>query len=188
MMEVDRPNSRPSSIEQLDEEVRELISELRVKRRWTIKKIRAKLLELGEDVSRSALARHTRKLDEAAERTAEKLRIARGMARVMAQSGEEAEDGQLARLNAEMFEVGIFQLLTQSLNGKPLAPDLQMKLGIALDKSTSVKARLQQIEERAEKRAAEKLMKTVEGMAKTTGSGLTREAVAAIRHAVLGTD
>jgi hypothetical protein len=179
-----RPRHRPGTVDRLDPEIKRLISDLRIEKGWNIDEIRTKLTELGAEVSRSALARHTRSLDE----IARELRQAREMAKVLASTAEPGEDDALARLNLEMLHTGIFQLQSAIREGKPMEAGQLMALAVAIEKAVAALGKIQQIRERAEKLAAEKLMKTVEGMAKTAGSGLTREAVAAIRHAVLGTD
>ena len=54
--------ARPSTIQRLPTEVRELIAELREEGR-TIDEVLEKLRELRLDVSRSALGRHVKQLD-----------------------------------------------------------------------------------------------------------------------------
>jgi len=74
--------ARPSSIERLPAELRELIGHLRERGR-TIDEILAKLAELDVDVSRSALGRHVQHLDAAGdvglarELAAQRRRLAR---------------------------------------------------------------------------------------------------------------
>lgn len=179
-----RPPRRPGTIDQLDPEVKRLIADLRIELGWTIDEIRQKLIELGAQVSRSALARHTRSLDD----LADELRRSREMAKVLVQSAEPGEDDQMARLNIELLHTAIFQLQTAVRDGQPMEAGQLMAVAVAIDKAVAALGRIQQIRERAEKLAAEKVMKTVEGMARKAGSGLTADAVAAIRHAVLGSE
>lgn len=175
-----RPPRRPGTIDQLDPEIKRLISDLRIEKGWTIDEIREKLVELGAEVSRSALARHTRSLDE----IADELRRSREMAKVLVQTVEPGEDDQMARLNIELLHSAIFQLQTAVRDGKPMEAGQLMALSVAIDKAVAALARIQQITERAEKRAAEKIIKKVEEAAKKPGSGLNSDAVKAMRLAI----
>lgn len=177
-----RPMHRPGTIDRLDAEVKRMISDLRIEKGWTIDEIREKLLELGAVVSRSALARHTRSLDE----VADDLRRSREMAKALVAETEPGEDDQLARLNLELLQNAIFQLFTAVREGGPLPAGQLMSLSIAVEKAAAALAKLQQVKERAEKRAAEKVMAKVREVAGKPGSGLSKETVDQIYHAVLG--
>lgn len=178
-----RPVHRPGTVDRLDPEIKRLISDLRIEKGWNIDEIRAKLIELGAEVSRSALARHTRSLDE----IADELRRAREMAKVLSSAAEPGEDDALARLNLEMLHTGIFQLQSAIREGKPMEAGQLMAIAVAIEKAVAALGKIQQIRERAEKLATERLMRKVSELAKKPSAGLTADAVAAIRQAVLGT-
>lgn len=181
---IRRPPHRPSSIDRLPADVKRMIMDLRIEHGLTIDQIRERLLVEGQNVSRSALARHTRTMED----VAEDIRRAKETAKAVSSQSEHGDDDAMYRLNMELLNVELYRFFTAVREGKPLEHGALMAAGVTMDKLTAALARLQQIADRAEKRATEKLMKTVEGMAKKGGAGLTREAVDAIRHAVLGVD
>ena len=99
--------ARPSSIDRLPKELRELIGRL-LEEGSTIDQILDKLNELGADVSRSALGRHTQKLADVGER----MRRARVMAEALtARLGDQPEN-QVARMNMELMHGMVFELIT----------------------------------------------------------------------------
>src|SRR5690606_36749791 len=88
---------RPSSIDRLPPEIREEIGRLRARGR-TIDEILAKLRELDVDVSRSALGRHVKQLDQ----IGEELRRSRAIAEAMVERFGDAPESKVARLNIEL--------------------------------------------------------------------------------------
>jgi hypothetical protein len=179
-----RPPHRPSSVDRLPPEIKRLIMDLRIEHGLTIDQIRERLLELGQQISRSALARHTRTMED----VAEDIRLAKETAKAVAGTSEHGEEDELFRLNMELANVELFRFFTAAREGKPLEHGALMAASVALEKLTNTLARLQQVAERAEKRATEKLMKKVNELAKKQENGLTATAVLAIRHAVLGSE
>lgn len=97
---------RPSSIDQLPRDVRELIGQLRMNG-VTIDSILDKLKELDVDVSRSALARHTRRIDAIAER----VRESRAAADAIMDRLGASTDNRQARLNIELMHASLMSLL-----------------------------------------------------------------------------
>lgn len=98
--------ARPSSIDQLPRDVRELIGQLRMNG-VTIDSILDKLKELDVDVSRSALARHTQKIDAIAER----VRESRAAADAIMDRLGASTDNRQARLNIELMHASLMSLL-----------------------------------------------------------------------------
>lgn len=97
---------RTSSVKRLPPEIRELIGQLRGDGR-TIDEILAKLHELKQDVSRTALGRHINKLDKVSEHLSSSRKFAEAL---VSRLGEGAED-KTARLNIELMNALIFKLL-----------------------------------------------------------------------------
>jgi hypothetical protein len=100
---------QPSTIDRLPAEIREKIGQLRNDGR-TIDEILAKLQELDVEVSRSALARHTKELDA----IGELLRGSRGIAEAMVAQFGDAPENKTARLNVELAHA----LVTKCMLGK----------------------------------------------------------------------
>src|SRR6185312_16084101 len=95
--------SRRSSIDRLPAEIRETIADLRDKG-VTIDQILDALRELGAVVSRSALGRHVKRLDEIAER----MRHSRAVADALVKRLGDAPETKQARLNIELTHSIIF--------------------------------------------------------------------------------
>jgi hypothetical protein len=179
-----------STVDRLDPEIKKLIRDLWVDHGWRIDDIRAKLIELGKPVSRSALGRHVRTLPEVAKEMREAREMAESLAREVGTAGED----KLAELNIELMHGVLLRLLS---NGKTsedgesvtFGPEEVMFLGRAMKDLAAarktdvdrVRAREKLIEERAKQAAVAK----VEEVAKTQ-RGLTADLVMQIRHAVLG--
>lgn len=114
---------RPSSIDRLPKEVRELIGSLRSDGA-TIDEIMAKLSELKAGVSRSALGRHVKTLAEVGER----MRRARVMAEALTARFGDQPDNQVARMNMELMHGMVFEVLTAAAGaedeeGEPVTLD-----------------------------------------------------------------
>lgn len=192
-----RPRARhqPSTIDRLDPEIQTLIGELRTNHGWTIDEIRAKLIELGANVSRSALGRHVRSLAD----VGEQLRHSREMARALAETHGDAPEHKISDLNIELMHSIILRLVTATREGDDGAveavqfdPKEVMFLTSAL--SSLATARKSDASRRiADKKEAKRLADeavlsaVAEGVGKA-GSGITAETVDFIRKAVLGGD
>jgi hypothetical protein len=90
---------RPSTIDRLPGQVRELIGKLRQDRGLTIDEILDHLRQLDVEVSRSALGRHVKGLAKMGER----LRRSRAMAEGLARQLGDAPGDQVARVNIELL-------------------------------------------------------------------------------------
>jgi hypothetical protein len=98
---------RPSSIDKLDAEVRELIGQLRMDHGWTIDQIRQRLLDMGQTVSRSALGRHVRTLED----IAAEMREAQAMATALAREVGDADQSRMLDVNAQLLQANMFKLM-----------------------------------------------------------------------------
>lgn len=175
-----------STIDILPEEVRNEIARLRQTK--TIDEILAHLRLLDVSVSRSALGRHVKKLDE----IAEKMQRSRDMATALVSRFGDQPENHLHRLNLELMQSLVMDVITGAETDpetgeiKPvvLDPEAVMFLARSLkDLSTAQKTdadRIMKAKETALKQAAT----AVEKVGKT--KGLTADTVAEIRKAVLG--
>ncbi len=188
-----KPYHRPSSIDRLLPDIQELIAQLRRKGR-TIDEIRAKLLELDIDVSRSALGRHVRTLGEVQER----MRQSRAIADALVSKFGDEPDTKLGRANIELMQSIVMQTMTaidiDEETGEAKAVTFSAEDVMFLSRSlqslaSAAKTDVDRIE-RLEKRAAEKATKeAAEKATKAARSkGLSKDTVEAIRFAVLGSD
>jgi hypothetical protein len=123
--------TRLSTIDQLPDDVRELIGALRRQGR-TIDQILAKLRELEVDVSRSALGRHVKEIDE----VAEVLRYSRGLGDAIVERFGDNPDARTARLNVELMHAIMNRVIMaqQSEGSVQLEPREAMFLATALEK------------------------------------------------------
>ena len=186
-MRKPRPRHQPSTIDRLDPEIRRLIADLRIDQGWTIDEIRAKLVELGKPVSRSALGRHVRSLPEVAKEMRESRDMAEALAREVGTAGED----KLAELNIELMHGVMLRLLSSAQRGDdgPQAvtfdPEQVMFLSRSLAQLASARKTDVDRVRTLKRQTQEAAVKAVEEVAKTD-RGLTAETVMAIRKAVLG--
>lgn len=181
---------RPSSIDKLDVEVRELIGKLRMDHGWTIDEIRQRLLDMGQSVSRSALGRHVRTLED----ISAEMREAQAMAQALAREVGDADQSRMLDVNAQLLQANMFKLMLAAneedgegvqLSAKDAKAFADALRSIALTRKTDL-----DLVERAEARAAAKATKDAAEKATTAAraKGLSKDTVEAIRFAVLGSD
>lgn len=177
---------RPSSIDRLDPEIKELIAKLRIDHGWTIDEILKRLRELGQsDIKRSALGAHVKSLEE----IGAQLRHSREVAQALvAQVGDAPED-RVADLNIELMHAMILRLVTATNDegdGQPimLGPEETMFMARSLQALAGAKKTNTDNVLRVRKEATEAAAKKAGDTAKALG--LSADGVAAIRHAVLG--
>lgn len=183
-----RKKNTPSSIDKLLPTIKELIAKLRRDGR-TIDEIRAKLLELDVDVSRSALGRHVKKMADVQARMREVREMSNA---IVSQFGEEP-DNKIARANLEMMQSVVMQAVTASEpdpetgESRPVTftPEDTMFLARSLQSLASAeKTTFDRIEKAIEK-ARSDASKAAEKVAKERG--FDAETVSAMRRAILGT-
>tara|TARA_B100001939_G_scaffold72990_1_gene61152 strand:- start:7844 stop:8389 length:546 start_codon:yes stop_codon:yes gene_type:complete len=177
---------RPSSIDKLPKEIRSLIADLR-DQGCTIDQIRGKLWELDARVSRSALGRHIKGLQEISER----IRRSREIADALVKRFGDAPESKTARLNIEMMQAVLMEMMGQldDENGQiNLKPADAMFLAKSLDhlaKAGRVDAdRILKERAEAERKANQKAAAAVEKEARKRG--LTTDTIQAIRDKILG--
>lgn len=178
----------PSSIDKLPPEIRDLIGRLRLDQGISIDAIRAKLLELDVDVSRSALGRHVRSLAEVHEKMRRSREITESLSRMGNRSDNKMMRGTLELLNSILLDVslaqvegedGTFQMVEfNPAQVKALAQTAEsLARAEKMDADRELKLRQNEREEAAKKAV---------GAAKA--KGLSGDTVEFIRKAVLGSD
>ncbi len=184
-----RPRHQPSTIDRLDPEVRDLIHELRIDKGWHIDEIRDQLIKLGQGhVSRSALGRHFRSIDDVASETQEATIYAQALATETAT----ADAGKLLDMNAQLLSTNMFKLMIAAKDGegiqlgtketKEFSEALRNIAGMRRTQLDTLEKAEKRGEERERKKAAENATKVARA------KGLSKETVDAIRFAVLGSD
>lgn len=162
---------RPSTIDKLPTELKELIGRLR-EQGVTIDDILAKLNELGADVSRSALGRHVKGLAE----VGEQLRRSREIATALVSRFGEDADNRVGRLNIELMHGLVMQAITASAEGE----DGQAQAVTFTPEDTMFLARSLQSLASAQKADADRTLKVRQEVAKE----MAREASKKLETAV----
>lgn len=181
---------RPSTIDKLDTEIRELIGKLRMDQGWTIDEIQQRLVAMGQSVSRSALGRHVRTLQD----ISAEMREAQAMATALAREVGDADQSRMLDVNAQLLQANMFKLMLAAneddgegvqLSAKDAKAFADALRSIALTRKTDL-----DLVERAEKRATERAKVEAADKATTAArsKGLSKDTVDAIRRAVLGSD
>lgn len=185
-------NKRPSKIDRLGPDVRDLVGRLRDQGR-TLDEILAKLGELDVDPaalpSRAGLHKHLQR----AEAVAEKLRRSRTVAEVVVRKLGETEPDKVTRLNIELMHQALFDMMNPE-DGEPVAldPMQMMLLSKAMDHlgkaSKDDVARTVAIEKRAaEKARAEAIKQAEDAVVKAGGpQALTPELKQAFKAMLFG--
>jgi hypothetical protein len=190
--------NRPSSIDQLPDEIKSEIGRLRTQG-CTIDQIleHLRLLVGGKPtVSRSALGRHVQGLD----RVAEQIRRSRDIATALVQELGETPESETARLNIELMHTAILDLRLKAgagegvdadgkaaLDGNPMGI---MMLSKAIDHLASAQKRNADFQKMVELRVAEKTKAAVAAaVAKVTKArGITEETSEAIKAVIFGVE
>lgn len=179
----------PSSIDRLEPEVRALINELRIDKGWTIDEIRDQLVKIGQGhISRSALGRHVRTLEE----ISSQMRETQVYAEALAKQAGNSSQSELLDLNAQLLHANMFRLMLAEKDGDgiQLSAKEAMEFSSALRNLALARKTDLDVVEKAERRAADKATRQAAEKATTAAraKGLSKDTVDAIRHAVLGSD
>lgn len=110
---------RPSTVDRLEPEIRELIGKLRMDHGWTIDEILQRLIDLGQTVSRSALGRHVRSLED----MAAELRETQVMATALAREVGDADQSRMLDVNAQLLQANMFKLMLAAKDGEGIQLD-----------------------------------------------------------------
>lgn len=109
---------RQSTIRRLPPEIRELIGQLLDQGR-TLDEVLAKLHELGQEVSRSALGRYSKSLDQ----VGETLRRSRAVAEALVSKLGQGPESKITRLNVELMHNVIMDLLIKTAEAQDAEPE-----------------------------------------------------------------
>lgn len=175
---------RPSSVDQLPEEIRERIGQLRGEGH-TIDEIMAALGELdAARISRSALGRHLKSMEAVGRRMRQSREVANALVREL---GSEPAS-RTARLNIELLQSSMLELQLKMADGDVLDPKAIMELGRAVQALTTASRQdvelVKQIEMRATARAK---LEAAEDVAKVgREQGLSSRTLDAIKARILG--
>jgi hypothetical protein len=191
-MPLPKRRRRPSTIDRLDPEIKDLIGKLRIDFGWTIDEILARLHELGQsDIKRSALGVHIQSIEE----TGAQLRLARETATALVSAAGEGQEDRVAELNIELCQAMILRLMTavnSDGDGKPvLIPAAEINLITkSLQQAASAKKTNADLIFRLRKEAREEAMrdaaKAVDALAKEKTAGLTKDTVDLIKRRIMG--
>lgn len=179
-----RPASRPSSIDRLDAKTKALIRHLRLDEGWTLDEILERLMELGKPVSRSALGRHTRSIEE--------IGLIAREAQATADAMKDLSDGErgevLAEVNNQVLQSIIFRTQMARMENEGVEMDADEALALSRALSALSSSRKTDADRRRKDReeAQKEFMTGVEKLAEVEGSGLTSKIVTNIRAFVLG--
>mgnify|MGYP000644388301 CR=1 FL=1 len=186
--------NRPSKIDQLPEEVRTTIAQLRG-RGWTIDQIREHLAKLLDEVpSRSALGRHIMGLDKLGER----IRRSRDVASALVRELGDAPESKAARANIELMHSAVLDLFLKAGDGEAVDvdgtaalagnPEGVMLLAKALDHLAKASKTNVDFLAAAEKRATDKARAEAASSAEAVAreKGLSADTIAAIKAGIFG--
>lgn len=178
---------RKSSIDRLDPEIKRMVGELRVEQGWTIDEILARLKELGAGVSRSALGRHVKSIEE----IGDQMRRSREVANALVARVGDAPEDKTAELNIELMHGMVLRLLTATNDdgdGQPIVLDAEQQMFMARTLQSLAGARktnrdmILKEREAATKEAAKKAVDAAKS------KGLSGDTIDFIRKAVLGSE
>jgi len=174
--------ARPSTIQRLPAELRDLIGELRERGR-TIDEILSKLRELDVDVSRSALGRHVKQIDA----IGSEIRRSRAVAESLVRQYGEAPESRTARLNIELMQ-GLVTRLMFAEDGEAIQfePKDAMMLATALQKLAQAAKQDADREVLIRKEFAKKLDDAIAAAEEAGERGLSLERLAELRRGFLG--
>jgi hypothetical protein len=182
---------RPSSIDRLPKEVREAIGRLR-EGGSTIDEILAHLHQMEAAVSRSALGRHVKSLDEIGER----MRRSRAMAEALTDKFGQDPDNRVARVNLELLHGLVFETLTAGASadeenngeGAPLVLDPQSAKLLSETLRNLATAQKSDADRMivARREAAKEAAKAVDEVAANGERGLSADTVELIKQRILG--
>lgn len=191
-----RPTKRTvkSSVDRLPKAVREQITKLRRDQGATIDEIMAHLEKLQVAISRSALGRHTQKLDSMVVHLQETRILSEALVK---QFGEESDD-KVARANLELLQSALLRLqmaaheaMAEGADGDeprefPFSPKDIMQLSTAMQRLASAGKTIDDRIRKAREYMRQQAVDAVDRVAKKSPAGLSKDTVADIKREILG--
>jgi DNA-binding transcriptional ArsR family regulator len=177
--------NRPSSVDRLPEEVRQLIADLRQRQGLTLDEILDHLRKLDVDVSRSALGRHVKSLAQ----VGEQIRRAETMAKFVVDKFGDQPDDQVGRANMRILQGALLEILTEEREdeeGKPvsLSAGEAKELALALQRLVASQRMDTERQLKLRRAVAEEAAKKAETAMKSRG--MSADTIDFIRKEVLG--
>lgn len=172
--------ARNSSIDRLPIEVREKIGQLR-RNGKTIDEILEKLKELDVEVSRSALGRHCKQVEEVAKSIKQSRIVAEAL---VSNLGEESEN-KVSRVNIELMHSLILKMMINN-EGETITMDSKDAFFMASSLQKLVQASKQDLERELQirKEISEKATKAIDKVGKK--QGLSQESLDFIKAEIFG--
>lgn len=179
---------RPSTINKLPSEIKDMIAQLRDKG-ITIDEILEHLQNMGVEVSRSALGRHAKKIDQ----VAATIKRSQLLASAITDKFGSEESGKVSRGNLEFMHALIQKVMIGGEDGEEIVLDPKdaMFLATALEKlakaeKSNIETQIKVAEERARQEATEVAAEVA--VTEARRQGLSADTVNAIKSKILGVD
>jgi uncharacterized protein YicC (UPF0701 family) len=173
-----------SKIKRLPTELREAVEKLLADPALTLEQILDHVKSLGVETSMSALQRHQKSIATVGER----IRRSKAIANALVEKFGEADDDKVARLNHQVIQSAIMDLLAVADDdGAPvtLSPMQVMALSKALNELARAKRSETENTLKVRKETAKESAKAVDNVVSKM-PGITKDMAAQIRQAVLG--
>lgn len=190
-----KKKNTPSSITRLPKEIREEIRRLRLEQSATIDEILAHLRKFEVAVSRSALGRHTKSLDEMMQYARESRVVAEA---IVNKFGEEPDD-KVARANLELLQSALLRLQMAAHDAMheepnddgtprdfPFTPKDILQLSTAVQRLASASKTTDDRIRAAQEHMRKEAILAVDRVAKKNSAGLSKETVEDIKREILG--
>jgi hypothetical protein len=184
--------ARPSRIDRMDPEIREIIGRLRQHGK-TLDEILDHLRTMEIEVSRSALGRHVQSMEKVGER----MRRSRAIADALARQIGDTSESKLTSLNIELLHGFVFDFLASAEDegDEGAAAKAQLRDPMAMKLFSEAVERLtkasrhnadfvEQVEKRAASKAKTEAAKAMDAVAKE--KGLSADTLAAIKAGIFG--
>lgn len=184
---VKRPFHRPSTVDQLDPKVREEITRLRIDDGFTLDQIIEHLKGMGAAVSRSALHRHLKPLQD---RVGDQIKELRDAAASVGKQLTDADDVKVGALNRELAHSILMRIATaRDKEGEMVQFDPMEAMLIAkgLDHLASAEKKDADRALKIRKETASETLKATDAHLRKAGQkGVSKEGQALILKDVLG--
>ena len=179
---------RPSTINKLPSEIKDMIAQLREKGH-TIDEVMEHLQKMDVEVSRSALGRHAKKIDQ----VAATIKRSQLLASAITDKFGSEDSNKVSRGNLEFMHALIQKVMIGGEDGEEITLDPKdaMFLATALEKlakaeKSNIETQIKVAEERARQEATEVAAEVA--VTEARRQGLSADTVNAIKSKILGVD
>jgi len=177
--------STKSKIEKLPEEKRQFVDALLASPQLTLDQVLEQVRATGIDASRTGLHRRQKDLATVAER----IRRSKDVAEVLAAKFEDADDDKLARLNNQVLNSAILEILMEAdEEGSPVTLDSKQVMALSKSLNELSRARKTDADRMVKVRAeiADKTITAAVDEVKKVAPGLDKNQVDKLREAISG--